>query len=79
MLKEEGSSQESIDLLKDIIQEEYDVFIFKKPTTSLEKGLFNNLVDNHGFVMKDFSQSFCKVTLIENTKSEISDSICFDK
>ena len=76
---EQGGSQESIDLLKDIIQEEHDIFIFKKPTTSLEKGLFNNLVDNHGFVMKDFSQSFCKVTLIENTKSEISDSICLDK
>ena len=36
-----GGSQSSIDLLKEIIQDDYDVFIFKQPTTNLENPLLN--------------------------------------
>ena len=70
--------EDSIKLLNRTVLEGYSVYIFKKPTTQLEKELFISLAENHGFIFTDYSKSFCKVTLQENhnLESKTSDSIC---
>jgi len=71
---------ESIELLKHIILDGYDVFIFKQPTVSAEKDIIKDLINNHGFVVKDYSKSFCKIMLKEpNEVKENSDDICLNQ
>ena len=71
-----GGSQDSIELLKEIILDDYDVFIFKKPTTSLEKPLLNIMIEEHNFILKDHSKSFCKIFVLTNMSKVISDDEC---
>lgn len=73
---ERGGTEDSIILLKDVILDGYDVFIFKQPTTSLEKSMLSNLTEKHGFIFKDYSSSFCKVSLMDEQNLENSDSVC---
>ena len=73
---ERGGTEDSIILLKDVILDGYDVFVFKQPTTSLEKSMLSNLTEKHGFIFKDYSSSFCKVSLMDERNLENSDSVC---
>jgi len=71
---------ESIELLKQIILDRYDVFIFKQPTGSMEKNTIKDLINDHGFIVKDYSKSFCKIMLKEpNEVKENSDDICLNQ
>ena len=70
-------SEDSISLLKKIIEDDYSVYIFKNPTTIHEKTIFHDLIDNHDFVLKDYSESFCTVKI--KTKENLlvqNDLIC---
>ncbi len=69
--------QEPIHTLKNIINEGYEVFIFKEKS-NLDNWYLRYLETNQGIIAKDYSKSFCKLELINNpTESEaFSDSIC---
>jgi len=67
----------SVNLLKQVMSEGYEVYIFKTPTSSNEKETLQNLIDEYEFVIKDHSETFCKVSLNQN--NEKSDSICLEK
>ena len=67
-------SNDSVNLLEQIINEDNEVFIFKTPTTNDEKETLQNLIDNYGFVLKDYSKTFCKVDFSQN--NEKTDVVC---
>jgi hypothetical protein len=68
-------SSDSIKLLEKIINDGHDVYAFKIPYITFEKNMINNLVDDYGFILKDYSKTFCKVELSSNEKF-ISDESC---
>lgn len=70
-------STDSINLLENIIKDEHDVYTFKIPFNINEKNMINELVNEHGFILKDYSKSFCKVELISDKKIE-SDKNCIN-
>lgn len=71
---------ESIELLKQIILDRYDVLIFKQPTRSMEKDIIKKLINDHDFIVKDYSKSFCKIMLKElNDIKANSDDICLNQ
>jgi hypothetical protein len=65
---------EKYSLLKDILQKEYSVYIFKEPTTVNEKEILMYLVNNHDIILKESSKTFCQVNINNNTK--LSDDVC---
>lgn len=65
---------EKYSLLKDILQKEYSVYIFKEPTTANEKEILMYLVNNHDIILKESSKTFCQVNINNNTK--LSDDVC---
>ena len=70
-----GTYSNSIKLLENIIQEGYDVYTFKVPFTKSEKNIINNLIDEYGLVLKEYSTTFCKIELSIDEKI-ISDENC---
>jgi hypothetical protein len=68
-------SSDSVNRLKKIINEDHDVYTFKIPFIEFEKNMFNSLINEHGFVLKEYSKTFCKVELISDNKTE-SDKNC---
>ena len=73
----EKESDESVDLLKSIITNNYETYVFKEPLLKDEKGRQKELVNNYGFILKDYSFTFCKMELIDNKSSQdMTDEIC---
>jgi hypothetical protein len=72
-----GTYLNSIKLLENIIQEGYDVYTFKVPFNESEKNIINNLIDEYGLVLKEYSTTFCKIELSINEKT-ISDENCIN-
>lgn len=70
-------SSDSVNLLEKIIKEGYDVNTFKIPFNVHEKNMINSLVNEHGFTLKDYSKTFCKMELSSYDKS-ISDENCIN-
>ena len=58
--------QKPIQLLKEIINEGYDVYTFKESSHRDEKKYFSYLINNHGFILEDYSKTFCKLSLTVN-------------
>ena len=76
-LWENEKSDDSIKLLKEIISEGYEVFVFKNSTNPLEKPLLTELVSKRGFILKDYSASFCSVGLFgEKNGFSKTDEVC---
>lgn len=70
-------SLESVNLLKEILEEGKEVYIFKEPTESDEKEMFVKLVNEHNIIFKDFSPTFCKVELnIQGKSIDNVDKVC---
>lgn len=67
--------KESIDILKETISEGYDVYVFKKSSYHSDKPFFKYLSDNHGIILKNYSNTFCKMELRENNNDK-TDEIC---
>jgi len=76
ILKHGELTNDSVNLLKQVMGEGYEVYIFKTPTSSNEKETLQNLIDEYEFVIKDHSETFCKVSLNQN--NEKSDTICLE-
>ena len=71
-------SNESFDLLKQIIIEGHDAYVFKeikeKPSEVLKRV---DLTNNFPVVLKDYSESFCKIELIDQkNRPDMNDEVC---
>ena len=53
-------------MIKNTINQGYEIFIFKEHTYFLEKPFFNFLVDEHNFILREYSESFCKLELLDD-------------
>jgi len=73
-LKEGKISPESFDVLKATLKDNYDVFLLKHPTEPLDKISYNLLAQNSDFIIKDYSESFCKVELITKDQKDSNQS-----
>ena len=62
-----------------VLDEKNEVFIFKKLASKHEKTLRQALTENYGFVLKEYSTSFCSVELNKNPNDKKSDDICYGK
>lgn len=72
-------SLESIDLLKQTIEDGYDVFVFKQVINEVEKNTTKELRNNYGIALKDYSPSFCKIQVISTTNAtSSSDKVCYE-
>jgi hypothetical protein len=67
-------SPDSIDLLKNRINDEYEFYTFKIPFNNNEIILIKNLVEEHNIILKDYSETFCKVYLKNNIILESDDN-----
>jgi len=68
--------QGHIKILKEIMNDGYEVYLFKDQR---EKDLdfFRYLQNSHGFVLKNHSETFCKIELNENTEQLLNpESVC---
>jgi len=74
--KQSQISNDSITLLKEIIEKGNNVYVFKRPYTMAEKDLMNDFINNYGFTLNDHSKTFCKIELSSNNK--ISNENCID-
>jgi len=71
------TSSDSVNLLEKIIKEGHDINTFKIPFNVDEKNMINSLVNEHGFILKDYSKTFCKMELSSYDKA-ISDENCIN-
>ena len=62
-----------------VLDEKNEVFVFKKLASKHEKTLRQALTENYGFVLKEYSNSFCSVELNKNPNDKKSDDICYGK
>ena len=67
----------SINLLQNIVEEKDDVYTFKIPYNEAEKNIIHSLINEHGFILKDYSETFCKIELDSYDKSK-SDENCIN-
>jgi len=67
--------------LKLLIEEGRDVYTFKKDMWPIDEKYFRYLEAEHGFLLKNHSETFCKVELIaknyQNNNEIKSDSVCY--
>ena len=68
---------ESVELLDQILIDGYSVFVFKDPYIKSEKERISQMVENNGFVLKEFSSSFCKLEK-SDYELEFSDEVCLE-
>jgi len=68
---------ESVDLLKQIMQEGYEVYTLKESTTKLEKEYLRFLINEYGFTIKEHSESFCKIDFSDSQNLE-NDETCIN-
>jgi len=75
--------QEPIQMLKKIMTQGYEAYVFKGPMTKVNFEYFNYLEAEHGIILKDYSNTFCKLEQINkqsitgNKEKEKSDFICY--
>lgn len=56
-------SQKSMELLHELIRDGNGVFVFKEETNGRETEEISTMVNEYGFVLKDFSNTFCKIEI----------------
>lgn len=69
--------EESVILLRQIMQEGYEVYTLKESTTKLEKEYLRFLINEYGFTIKEHSESFCKIDF-SDSQNEKNDEICLN-
>jgi len=76
-------SQESIQNLKNLMQEGYQVYSFKNQLYNKDPYYFRYIEKNHDIILKDYSETFCKLEQINELKEivgmekTISDEVCY--
>jgi hypothetical protein len=76
-ISETEISSDSVNRLKKIIKEGHDVYTFKIPFLEFEKNTYNNLINEYGFILKEYSKTFCKVEF-QTSDNLKSDKECLD-
>jgi len=66
--------EESFTLLKQVLNDRYDVYTFKETTYEGEKEILKLLTDNHGIILKEHSKTFCKMEFAKEDSK--SDDVC---
>jgi len=69
--------QEPIKKLKQLMMEDYNVYVFKNRHGLTDSEYFRYLEDEHGLILKKYSETFCKIEQINNlnlAKGENSES-----
>jgi len=70
-----------MNFLKEILSEGYAAYTYKQSYFPLDAEHFKILEEQHGIILKDYSQTFCKMELIFNTEESSdnysSDPICY--
>ncbi len=72
------TSEYSIELLKKLNREGYDMYMFKKSFTYNSLEIKNTLIEEYGIILKEHSKTFCKVELQAVNDSK-SDDECLNK
>lgn len=65
---------EKISILNKALKEEYSIYTFKTSKSISEHESLLSLIDNHNFVLQEFSDTFCQLHVDEGTFS--TDDIC---
>ena len=71
---------DKLNTLKNLLENGYTVYAFKNNMFVYDKKYFDFLETEHGIILKDYSQTFCKLELISEKKESNnikSDPICF--
>jgi len=73
--------QEPIQMIKFLVEEGYGVFVFRKDMLPVDEKYFRLLDSEYGIILKNYSETFCKVHLITQVEDfnriESSDPDCF--
>lgn len=72
--------QKPIESLKKLINEGYDVYSFKDHWWEIDPQYFRHIEKNHGLILKDYSNTFCKMKLAVDEKNNSvlqSDNVCY--
>ncbi len=74
--------QQPIDTIIKLIKDGYDVYAFKNNWWEIDPQYFRYIEKNYGLILKDYSEAFCKMELVEDTKNRgkvflQSDDICY--
>ena len=81
LVKDKTISDNSLDLLKNVLKNNYNVYILKNPFDYIDKNIYHKIAEDPNFKLIDFSNSFCKVELIstKNNLDELkNDSNCLN-
>jgi len=75
-------SQEPIQILKKVMKDGYEAYSFKESDRKFEPLYFRYIEAEHDIILKDYSETFCKMVIIENEfvtdgKDLESDDICY--
>jgi len=62
--------------IKNLMKDNYDVYVFKDPSREVNKLYFKYLVEENDFILKDHSKTLCKFYLAENLNITKSDKVC---
>jgi len=65
----DNNTRQLIQKLKNLMQDGYSVFIFKEPFHPSEPPYFRYIQENHGVILKDYSETFCKMEFIQDANS----------
>jgi len=69
-------AQKLILSIKNFMNDNYDVYVFKDPSREANKLYFRYLVEENDFILKDHSKTLCKFYLVENLNITKSDKVC---
>ena len=81
LVKDKTISDNSLELLKNVLKNNYNVYTLKNPFDYVDKNIYHGISENPDFVLVDFSDSFCKIELIsaKNYANELkSNPNCLD-
>jgi len=75
----DDNSRKLIEKLKNLMIQEYNVFVFKEPFHPTEPGYFRYIEKNNGLILKDYSETFCKMELIQDANTLVKTGIITDE
>jgi len=70
---------EPIQLLKNVIGNGSKAYVFKKNMSPLDEKYFKHIEQNYDIILKEHSETFCQMKIIDNSMETASDSICYSK
>jgi len=70
-------SKELIQKLENLLISGYDVYTFKEQIYETDPPYFRYLEKNHGIVLKEYSETFCKMELSNELEKLNSDDVCY--